>query len=185
MPDSSARQHFPVHHIARPATPCGMNDSVCTRCLGVTFGGVEKAPLLVCFLTPECFDIEIRQYPRLVIMQRAAAAASRLRLATLLRCMSERCSQHVFVRDFALCCILPSTPPSPSFRPFTRQSTSSPPSFGLMILEPSSSLQHGIFPLGIAGETVNKSKRVFTDAAVINTACAMSHLKFPAKYCVS
>ena len=47
------------------AAPRGMNDSVCTQCLGVAFGEAQKTLLLGCFLTPD---------PPLVIMQRAAAA---------------------------------------------------------------------------------------------------------------
>ena len=78
-----------------PATPCGRNDSVYTQCLGVAFGGVEQAPLLGCFLTPECFDIvrcSPRPYPRLAIMQRVRCSS--VQLATLLRCLSERGCQR-------------------------------------------------------------------------------------------
>ena len=41
------------------ATLRGMNESVCTQSHGVAFGEVEKTPHLGCFLTPECFDIEV------------------------------------------------------------------------------------------------------------------------------
>ena len=73
-----------------PATPCGMNDSVRTQCFGVTFGGVEKAPLLGCFLTPECFDVEVLTTSVSTPRHHAACCCPILRLTTLLHCLSER-----------------------------------------------------------------------------------------------
>ena len=59
-PELSVLSPFPAYHVARVLQLfCGMNDSVCTQYLGVAFGEVEWAPLLGCFLTPECFDIDV------------------------------------------------------------------------------------------------------------------------------
>ena len=85
------------------ATPRGTNDSVCTQCLGVAFGEVERTPLLGCFLTRECFVIEVI-HPRSTSRHHAACCCC-LRLATLLRRLSEGCGQHLFVEDFGLCCV--------------------------------------------------------------------------------
>ena len=68
-----------------PATPCGVNDSVRTQCLGVAFGGLT----LECTLMSKCSSLP---YQHLVIMQRAAA-----------RVCSSQLRFVVCVRDGAMC----------------------------------------------------------------------------------
>ena len=95
--DSAARQHFLPESIPSlprrscAATPRGMNDSVCTSCLGVAFSEVEWTPSLGCFLTLECFDIEV-----IHVQFHVSPSCSVL--------LSKGCGQHVHAEDFGRCC---------------------------------------------------------------------------------
>ena len=103
-------------------THCGMNDSVCTQCIGVACGEVEKTLRAGCFLTPECSDTEgFTAFSMSRHHATCCCCCSSLWLAALLRRLSERWFKHVIVGDPGLCCIS------------SWQSTSSPPSSGLMI----------------------------------------------------
>ena len=62
-----------------PATPCGMNDSVRTQCLGVTFGGSSR-----------CIDVEVLIAAVSTSRHHAACCCSSLQLTTPLRRLYER-----------------------------------------------------------------------------------------------
>ena len=150
------------------ATPRGMNDSVCTQCLGVAFGEAQKTLLLGCFLTPD---------PPLVIMQRAAAAARAFGSPQLCFAVRVRDGSGMSSLETLGCAVFPSSPlPSPSFRSFSWQKTSSPPSSGWVILKPSPCSNTASFRSGWwERERVRESKHISICAVVIQL-CLSTHL---------
>ena len=86
---------FPAYHVS-----CVLE----SQCLGVAFGVVEKAPLLGCFLTPECFDFEVLTTAvSTTSRHHAACSCPSLQLTTLLHCLSERWC-HVSSNSFGAWC---------------------------------------------------------------------------------
>ena len=172
------------------ATPRGMNDSVCTQCLGIAFGDVEKTLLLGCFLTPECFDIEVI-HGRFHTSQ----TCSVLLLVELVARNSasssgrERCGQHVLVEDFwALLCFHHRLFPLPSSGPSRGRTVPAVVWFddlATLLLDPARhpSARHG----GRESSELKAFHRSCCHPTLLEHAISgmMSHMRFSSKYCVS